>query len=184
MLGQKVPSSSLWIILKCWQVRCTWKGHGKNEEIVWQEPHEIKQKQMLCCIWDGQHHAAVPFGHYWGESFAGADMEVLVKNELIMTQKCAIAVKRAMCILGCMNASVDSRFKEVVLPLYSAVLGMHMEYPKEEISWCTGVSSAEVSQDRLGDGAEKVTAEAKRSELVDVLSLMNQRGTLLLSSST
>lgn len=39
-------------------------------------------------------------------------------------------------------------------------------------------------QGGLGDRAQKVTGEVERSELVDLFSLMNQKGIILLSSAT
>jgi len=60
--------------------------------------------------------------------FSEKDLSVLVDNRLAMSHQCAFVAKKLNSILGCIKKRTIGRLREVILPLYTALVKPHLKY--------------------------------------------------------
>ncbi|KAJ7395231.1 hypothetical protein BTVI_156999 [Pitangus sulphuratus] len=58
---------------------------------------------------------------------AEKNLGFLVDNKLLMIKHCGLVAKKANGTLGCLRKSIASRSREVVVPLFSALVMPHLE---------------------------------------------------------
>ena len=59
---------------------------------------------------------------------AEKDLAVITDSKMNMGRQCGEAVRKANCTLSCIHRCISSRSKEVILPLYAALVRSQLEY--------------------------------------------------------
>jgi len=98
-------------------------------ELGGEEPDEVQQGQVFLNLGrNNPMHLHMLRANLLESTPTERHLGVLMDDKLTMSHQCALAAKKANGILGCIKKSVASRTREVLLPLYSALVRPHLEY--------------------------------------------------------
>jgi len=91
--------------------------------------YEIQQGQMwILHLSHNNPLQCYKLGEEWLESCqAEKDLEVLVDSWMSSSQQCVQVAKAANSFLACIRNSLSSRSREVIIPLYSALVRLHFK---------------------------------------------------------
>ena len=123
---------------------------------------EITETNKYFCTWEGTTPGTCSTcsrATHLENRYAEKDLGILVDTRLNVTQQCDLAVKKANSIPGCFMQSITSRSREIIFPLYSALMRPHLETSSGLSSTRETWTYWKSNQDDQGTGAPLLWGE-------------------------
>ncbi|CAM4695718.1 unnamed protein product [Lepidochelys kempii] len=102
-----------------------------DDLVNWSNSNRMKFNSEKCKVMHlgiNNKNFSCKLGMYQLEVMEEKDLGVLVDHRMTMSRQCDMAVKKANEVLGCIRRGISGRYKEVLVPLYKALVRPHLEY--------------------------------------------------------